>query len=127
MVKGEKGQALVEFALVLPLMLILFCGVIDFGRIIYANLNLNMVSQEGVRMAGLGESDQNVIQFTEDKFKAGDSSKLIINISPNDTIRDSGDYVSVSLEYPISYATPLISSLLPSPYIVNVSSTIRVE
>lgn len=127
MLSKERGQALVEFALVLPLMLILFCGVIDFGRIIYANLNLNMVSQEAVRMAGLGDSDELVIQFTEDNFHAGDSNQLNISISPNDSLRVSGDYVSVSLEYPISYATPLISSLFPSPFIVNVSSTIRVE
>jgi Flp pilus assembly protein TadG len=34
--KSEKGQAAVEFALVLPILLLLILGIIDFGRILYS-------------------------------------------------------------------------------------------
>ena len=37
--RRSKGQSLVEFALVLPVLLVLLMGVFDFGRAIYASLD----------------------------------------------------------------------------------------
>ncbi len=127
MLKNERGQALTEFALVLPLILILVCGMFDFGRIMYTHMSLNIISQEAVRLGALGDNDEVIIQFTEDHFTVGDSSELTVQVSPDDSQRKSGDYITVSIEYPINYVTPLISSIFPSPYVVNTSSTIRVE
>lgn len=47
----EKGQALVEFALVLPILLMLLCGIIDFGWIYYNQITLNNAAREGARYA----------------------------------------------------------------------------
>lgn len=49
--RNEKGQALVEFALVLPLLLALVCGIIDFGWIYYNQITLNNAAREGARYA----------------------------------------------------------------------------
>ena len=49
--KSEKGQAMVEFALVLPLLLILLCGIIDFGWLYYNQITLNNAAREGARYA----------------------------------------------------------------------------
>lgn len=46
-IRNQHGVALVEFALLLPLVLILVFGVIDFGRMATLNINLNGVVQEG--------------------------------------------------------------------------------
>jgi len=48
---NEKGQALVEFALVLPVFLVLAAGVIDFGRAITYWLDLNNSAQVAARYA----------------------------------------------------------------------------
>ena len=53
--KSEKGQAIVEFALVLPLLLTLLCGVIDFGWI-YSN----QYSVENASYAGAGNVNTNI-------------------------------------------------------------------
>jgi Flp pilus assembly protein TadG len=45
----RRGQALVEFALVLPIFLILLFGIIDFGRYVYAANALNNGVREGAR------------------------------------------------------------------------------
>lgn len=47
----EDGQALVEFALVLPILLILLCGIVDFGWIYYNQITLNNAAREGARYA----------------------------------------------------------------------------
>ena len=47
----EKGQAMVEFALVLPLLLALLCGIVDFGWLYYNQITLNNAAREGARYA----------------------------------------------------------------------------
>ena len=49
--RSEKGQAMVEFALVLPLLLALLCGIIDFGWLYYNQITLNNAAREGARYA----------------------------------------------------------------------------
>ncbi|MFZ5967143.1 MAG: TadE/TadG family type IV pilus assembly protein [Bacillota bacterium] len=127
MVKDEKGQSLLEFALVLPILLLLVCGIFDFGRVLYTSMNLHLITQETVRQGGFGKNDSEIISFAQNQFTLGDPALLQVDISPNDTIRKSGDYVTVTLTYPVEYATPLISLLFPSPYQVITDSTIRVE
>lgn len=46
---GNRGQALVEFSLVFPLMLLLVFGLIDLGRLVYANNALAEAAREGAR------------------------------------------------------------------------------
>ena len=47
-VRSNKGQALLEFILILPVFLMLFLGIIDFGRIIYEKNRLESISNEVV-------------------------------------------------------------------------------
>ena len=49
--KSERGQAMVEFALVLPVLLALLCGIIDFGWLYYNQITLNNAAREGARYA----------------------------------------------------------------------------
>ena len=124
MIKKQDGQSLVEFALVLPILLLLLVGIFDFGRILYTHLQLEMVAQESVRMGGLGNSDETIRAYAANQFH-GDSSKLEIKIIPSETARKSGDYVTVSLAYPEEFMNVLGDAAIP--YTVQTSSTIRVE
>jgi len=47
------GQALVEFALVLPLFLLMLFAIVDIGRVIWANDNLANAAREGARWASV--------------------------------------------------------------------------
>ena len=49
--EGQRSQALVEFAIVAPLLLVLIFGIIDFGRVIYTYVTLNQAVNEGARVA----------------------------------------------------------------------------
>lgn len=51
--KRESGQAMVEFALVLPILLLLLCGIVDFGWIFYNQLAVNSAAREGARYASV--------------------------------------------------------------------------
>lgn len=48
---GERGQALVEVALVLPMLLLLAFGVIGAGRVVQAQMGVSAVAREAARSA----------------------------------------------------------------------------
>lgn len=52
----EDGAAAIEFALVLPLLLILVFGIIDFGRLLYTANTLTSAVREGARFASVQET-----------------------------------------------------------------------
>ncbi|MCX7187349.1 MAG: TadE/TadG family type IV pilus assembly protein [Methylophilaceae bacterium] len=59
----KKGQSLVEFAILLPLLLILALGVVDFSRAIQFNNILVAMSREGANLAARSsESHPNIIR-----------------------------------------------------------------
>ena len=48
---GDSGQAIVEFALVAPILLLLVLGIVDFGRAFYTYHVLIDAAREGARVA----------------------------------------------------------------------------
>jgi Flp pilus assembly protein TadG len=51
--RSDRGAAAVEFALLLPLLLVLVFGIIDFGRALNAQITLTQAAREGARLASL--------------------------------------------------------------------------
>ena len=47
----QDGQALVEFALVLPVFLLVIFGLLDVGRLVYTNSTLSQAARESARLA----------------------------------------------------------------------------
>ncbi len=45
--RSQRGAALVEFALILPILVLLVFGIIDYGRFASVKINLNEAAQEG--------------------------------------------------------------------------------
>lgn len=51
--RSQRGQSLVEFALMLPLLLVLLLGVADFGRVFAAGITLEAAARNGAEAAAL--------------------------------------------------------------------------
>jgi hypothetical protein len=51
--RRDRGAAAVEFALVLPVLLLIIFGIIDFGRMLTAKITLTEAAREGARAAAL--------------------------------------------------------------------------
>ena len=58
--RRERGAVAVERAIVMPLLVSMIIGIIDFSRIFNAELQLSQAAREGVRIAALGFSDSDV-------------------------------------------------------------------
>ena len=52
--RRERGAAAVEMAIILPLLLLVIGGLVDFGRAYYLNVVTTSAAREGARMVALG-------------------------------------------------------------------------
>ena len=64
--RGEEGQNLVEFALLLPILMYILMGIMQFGLIFAVYLTLNNAVREGARWATIYVYDNNQTQAQND-------------------------------------------------------------
>lgn len=122
----ERGQSLVEFALVLPVLVFILMGIIDFGRIFNADLVVSEAARDAVRYASVGESDAAVEQIA--LTDAQSVSGVTALVTPPSTVaRVSGSSVTVVVSGQVALFDPLLAGLLGSPFQVQGQVTMRVE
>src|SRR5688500_17064666 len=82
--KKQKGQGLTEFALILPLLLLLLLGIIEASRVIWAYITVQTAAREAVRYAVTGRpyvrneniSSQSAICSTGDNEPSSSNSEV---------------------------------------------------
>ncbi|NLB54092.1 MAG: pilus assembly protein [Syntrophomonadaceae bacterium] len=129
LLKGQAhGQALLEMALVLPILLLLLMGIIDFGRIIASGLQINNLTREAVRAGVVGYSDSEIEALIFARESWLEEDKIVITIDPDEeTGRIKGDPLSVTIDYSVEIITPLMANLLTNPWPVSAQCLMRVE
>ena len=53
----DRGAVAIEFALLLPVLLLLLFGIIDFGRALNASITLTQAAREGARLAAVADAN----------------------------------------------------------------------
>lgn len=88
--RAENGASAVEFALVLPILLILLFGIITGGMLYNQQLSVTQAAREGARFAATypyegneGDWELAVRQRTEDVFDANHPDQEITVVEPN--------------------------------------------
>ncbi len=69
--KSQKGQSLVEFALVIPIFILLLFGIIEFGRLWETMNVLTSAAREGARIAAVTSPDGARVRSTALNLLAG--------------------------------------------------------
>lgn len=128
--RARKGQGLVEMAIVLPLLLLLLFGLLEFGRVLSAGIIVTHSARDGARYGAVGAADQEIIDRIQTKsavllYNPADPSKLVIEI--NRTEADWGGDIEVKVRYAVDLYVPLISEITGDPFIVEGKSVMRVE
>lgn len=125
--RSESGQALVEMALSLTVLVFLLFGIIDFGRLFHAYLALDHAGREAARAASIGASDAQIKTIAIQGSPGLDSAKLNISISPTEDQRKRGVYATISLTYSIEILTPIMAQIIPNPFSLQNQTVMRVE
>jgi len=101
-----RGAALVEFAMILPILILLVFGIIEFGRGYHAKTTLTHAARESVRIAALDTGDP--AQVARDAAPNLDPGAITVVVVPSPCV--PGQPVTVTLEYDHEYAIPLFGS-----------------
>jgi len=124
--KNQKGQALVEFAIILPLLLLLVMGIFQFGMMINSYLTIQNITREGARAAIVGSMDSEIIHRMKQISPTLNHNQLSIDITPSQGIRRSGESLTVKVSYRYPMTVPIISNLF-SEVTLNAKTSMRVE
>ena len=123
----ENGQSMVEFALIMPILLLILVGIIEFGFMFSNFLTLTNASREAVRAISLGSSDASATQRAKDTSINLDPTQIVVVINPSDSNRDPGDSVTVTITYEYDFLTPFMERIFGSDFQLETDTTMRVE
>lgn len=127
LLKSKLGQSLVEMAIILPILLTLLMGMVEFGRVFSSYLVMENLSRDAARFGVVGHTDQEIRDLIAAENPLLRADRLVIDISPSESMRERGDSLTVSMDYTIDIITPIMSDLLPNPFPLTTSCTMMVE
>lgn len=125
--RNESGQSMVEFALILPVLLFIVIGIIEFGFMFSGYLALTNASREAVRYISLGGDNASAIQRAKDVSMNLDPNQMTILIDPSGGIRERGDSVKVTIQYDYKFLTPFFGVLFGNTLELEADAVMRVE
>ncbi|SJZ44641.1 TadE/TadG family type IV pilus assembly protein [Selenihalanaerobacter shriftii] len=126
--RNQKGQALVELALVLPVLLLILFGIVEFGRIFHTYLVISNAAREGARKGVITNNDSDIVAAVERAANPSlDLDGLQTNITPSEAERGRGDPLRVEVSYKVDLFTPVITQILPDPFPLSDTVVMRIE
>jgi Flp pilus assembly pilin Flp len=126
--RGEDGAAAVEFALLLPLLVLLLFGIIEFGFAFSTRIQATNAAREAARQAVVGVDDWGDIGgkpfWQVVKEDAGVASISNCTLSVDDDV--VGGTLTVSFDFPLNLAIPFMPNP-PSWKTGRASASMRIE
>ena len=123
----ESGQAMVEFAIVVPVLIVILCGILDFGWIYYNKYKVEEASYEAARYAAIAVQDIG----TGDQL-TGDTEALVRENLPNDgdgadiKVEVNEDEARITVSYPVKNLTFVGWTLIGEYYYATSTSVASV-
>ena len=121
--RKRRGQALVEFALILPIFLLVLLGILDLGRAVYASSTINNAAHEAGRRAIVDQTCSSVVAVGEQHSVSlgtvavevtwlRSDGTSVIGSCPASAGISVTDIANVRVRYTYQAATPIISQLV---------------
>ena len=125
------GQSLAEFAIALPVFLLLMLGIVDLGRGYYYNNLLSNMAREGARYAIVAPTDAAGVFTRVNNAAIGldSSGPLTTRVFTNGISGGNarGNPITVTVQYTMSALTPVIQAFIPNGLRIEAGSTMLIE
>ena len=130
--RNEEGAAVVEFALVMPILALIIFGIIDFGRAFYTVNNIISAVREGARYGAILSAPMSITGQREIR----DRVRIVSQPFGGDSLRDeqihiefpNGEFVRVRVEnYPFQPLTPIAGAVGIGTWPITRQATFRWE
>lgn len=127
--RRQHGQSLVEFALVMPILILILFGILEFGRIFFSYIVITNAAREGARAGAVGKPDTEVITtvFDAAPLPQKDTKLQVTKVDPVQSFRKPGLPFTVEVSYNVDLITPLFAEILPNPMTLKTQAVMRVE
>lgn len=106
----NRGQALVEFVLIMPIFLMILLAIIDFGNIFKAKYDL--------------QNDLDLIVDLYKNDKTDDYNNYILNNNLKMNIIENNNLTTIEISKKIEIRTPILNKVISNPYSLSESITI---
>ena len=106
---NNKGQALIEFVLILPIFILILFSVIDFGIIFNKKSNLENDSVDIINLFKNGKSLDEIVDIYKDN---------------NIDVSNDGEYYKFTISTSINLITPGLNRILGDPYVIDVERVV---
>lgn len=103
---SDRGASLVEAALVMPILILLVFGVVEFGRAYNAQISLTHAAREGIREYVISQNTADAEQVAENSAPTLDDTLMTFTFGPC----NPGDPAQVTIGYPFTYDIPLFGN-----------------
>jgi Flp pilus assembly protein TadG len=122
--RRTRGQALVEFALVIPIFMLVLCGILDFGFMLFTRMSVINAARDGARAAIVLTDKSQVPAIVGSQAQGSASGGGLGTVTVSETCvayksspscnfststgAKSGDAVLVTVSYPYQSFFPLL-------------------
>lgn len=106
---NNKGQALVEFILILPVFIMILFVIIDFGMIFNKKSNLESISNDAI---SIYKENESLVEI-QDLYK--DIQIELVNVN---------DYTKLVFKDKVNIVTPGMNRVFGNPYVITVERVI---
>jgi len=120
----QRGQDLMEYALVLPIMLLILMSILDLGRVVYVYSSLHNSVRDGARYGIISPTDAAGIESVVfDKAVGLDPADLVVSV-----VQPNQEIIQVGATYQFTAVSPVVAALIGgNPWEVGSQATMRVE
>ena len=117
--KNERGQSLVEVALIIPALLILFLGIAELGFYLYTHVQVANATREGARYGSLCRLNNQCGTALPAAVKAAvlaeanlpTSTTVDVQPNPAPLVPPAGTSITVTVVY--TFTSPFVSNFVP--------------
>ncbi len=113
-----------EYALVLPIVLLILMSILDLGRVVYVYSSLHNSVRDGARYGIISPTDAAGIRSVVlDKAVGLDPADLVISV-----VQPNPETIQVGATYEFTAVSPVVAAMIGgNPWEVGSQSTMRVE
>ena len=115
--RGERGQGLLELALVTPLLLLLCMSIVDLGRLLFVYVAIEEAAQEGALYgANVPGVEMDIIDRVKSSSLAPEVADADVDVACPGPVAGT---IRVEVTYPVPLITPFVGQLFGGTWTVG--------
>lgn len=117
----QRGQNLIEFGIMLPVLVLIIVGIVDFAQVFNGWLVVTSAAREGARYGAVGHSTGEITSYIQPQLIGLPGATI--------TVTGAGGQAGTNVTVNVTASVPLLMTIpgLSNPITVGSQTTMRIE